>query len=84
MGEGHAYSTYELPILKLLKYFIIIGVSCFILGWVMRYSNADYLLAVWLWQVFILTYYYVTVPAIALMCIVAYLARRKKPIKVKT
>ena len=79
MGEGHAYSTYELPILKLVKYLAVCIILGFILGWLLRYTSADYYLSLWLWQTFILTYWYVTLPAIALMFIVAYLFRQRKP-----
>jgi len=78
MGEGKPYSTYELPFLKLLKYFLIFTGIGFLIGWTTRYTTVDYWLALWIWQTFFLTYYYITLPAIGLMCIVAYYTTRKK------
>ena len=78
MGEGKPYSTYELPFLKLLKYFLIFTIIGLISGWTLRYTKVDYLLALWIWQVFFLTYYYVTLPSIGLMCLVVYFSTRKK------
>ena len=78
MGEGRGYSTYELPVLKLIKYLGICVLFGFVVGEIMRHTHIDYLLALSIWNVFFVTYYYVTLPAIGLMCIVAYLFRKKK------
>lgn len=67
-----------IPMWRFIKYLLIAWTIGWISGEVTRHLLLDYYLSLWLFDVFILNYWYATLVAIGLIVLVLWLDRRIK------